>query len=120
VEKFEWEPYSKSQSVLVDVKDIFIDYPAFLLEPSKKAIAAWLCEGNESYRKYCSDMRNTYLSFTYHSFLDVIQYVAASGVNINPVTINKFGGEKYIVCNGKHRWCAAYLLDIPQIPCIIL
>jgi len=114
---FEWEEIDTKEIENIKVKDIKLDYVPFLKHPSKETVIGWLAEGNETYRKYCFEMSKKYSRFTFKSFIDILYYVAKNKENIVPIKVRKMDIGPIIVCNGKHRWCAAYLLDIEYIPC---
>ena len=114
---FFWDNIDKSNIRMIPVKDIVLDYIPFLKNPSKMSVRKWLSEDEKHYNQYCSDMGKRYLEYTFKSFDDVMGYVERRREKISPLLVTRTKRGYILVMNGKHRWAAAYLLDVKEVPC---
>ena len=106
---------------LIKTKDIYgLDYYPFTKNPCKKTVQQWINVTKHSYAKFCkSQCKNDKKKlYTFKGWDDVFEYVKNHEERIAPIAIYKLNNNGPIVIqDGRHRWAAAYMLDIEYIPC---
>jgi len=110
--KIDWN--SLYDSKLVKVKDIIFDACS---GQNKEDFISWIDKEKNDYAQYCEYRHRLDAGFTFKSFEDVMEYVKEKRESIDPIRVTIINNKKHIF-SGCHRWVAAYLLGVENIPCL--